>query len=177
MRVVSYTLSGILLSGQPEVKPRPAYLEEHELAAWRGMLRVHARLIRELSTELEQAHGLPLSSYEVLLVLSQSPGERLRMAELADAVVLSPSGITRLVDRLVGEGLVAKVRCVRDRRGWYAVLTDAGRDRLGEARGTHLAGVRARFHQLVTADEQAMLAGIWERLLQGGESEPELPTC
>jgi DNA-binding MarR family transcriptional regulator len=177
MRVVSYTLSGILLSGQPDVKPRPAYLDELELAAWRGMLRVHARLIRELSTELEQAHGLPLSSYEVLIVLSQSPGERLRMAELADAVVLSPSGITRLVDRLVSEGLVAKVRCVRDRRGWYAVLTDAGRDRLGEARGTHLAGVRVRFHQLVTADEQAMLAGIWERLLQGAESEPEPPTC
>ena len=163
------------MSGQPDVKPLPAYLDEPELAAWRGLLRVHARLIRELSAELEQAHGLPLSSYEVLLVLSQSPGERMRMAELADAVVLSPSGITRLVDRLVSDGLVAKVRCVQDRRGWYAVLTDAGRDRLCEARGTHLAGVRARFHELVTTEEQATLAAIWDRLLHGAEHD--LPTC
>jgi DNA-binding MarR family transcriptional regulator len=164
------------LSGQPDVKPLPAHLDEPELAAWRGLLRVHARLIRELSTELEQAHGMPLSSYEVLLVLSQSPDDRMRMAELADAVVLSPSGITRLVDRLAVDGLVGKVRCVRDRRGWYAVLTDAGRGRLAEARGTHLAGVRARFHELVTPDEQAVLATIWERLLHGADPD-ELPAC
>ena len=75
-------------------------------------MRTHARLIRELSAELEQAHGLPLSSYEVLLVLSNAPDERMRMAELAESVLLSPSGITRLVDRLVSDGLVAKMRCV-----------------------------------------------------------------
>ncbi len=165
------------MSGQPGVKPLPAYLDEPEVAAWRGLLRVHARLIRELSADLERAHGLPLSSYEVLLVLSQSPDHRMRMAELADSVLLSPSGITRLVDRLVSDGLVAKVRCERDRRGWYAVLTDVGRTRLAEARGTHLAGVRARFHELVTTDEQATLTGIWERLLQGADAEHDLPSC
>jgi DNA-binding MarR family transcriptional regulator len=172
MRAVSYTAGqGFSLSGQPDVKPLPAYLDESELAAWRGLLRVHARFIRELSAELEQAHGMVLSSYEVLLVLSNAPDERMRMAELADSVLLSPSGITRLVDRLVSDGLVAKQRCVRDRRGWYAVLTDDGRTRLAEARGTHLAGVRARFHELVTTDEQAMLTGIWERLLHGAETD------
>ncbi len=113
-----------------------------------------------------------LSSYEVLLVLSNAPDERMRMAELADSVLLSPSGITRLVDRLVSDGLVAKQRCVRDRRGWYAVLTDDGRTRLAEARGTHLAGVRARFHELVTTEEQALLTTVWERLLQGAETDP-----
>jgi DNA-binding MarR family transcriptional regulator len=167
---------GILLSGQPDVKPLPATLDEPELAAWRGMLRVHSKLIRELSTELEQAHGLPLSPYEVLLVLSRAPDDRMRMAELADAVVLSPSGITRLADRLVADGLVAKVRCVDDRRGWFAVVTDAGRQRLDEARDTHLAGVRARFHELVTTDEQAVLATVWERLLHGADPD-DLPSC
>ena len=165
------------MSAQPDVKPLPAYLDEPELAAWRGFLRVHARLIRELSAELEQSHGMPLSSYEVLLVLSQSSDERMRMAELADSVLLSPSGITRLVDRLVSDGLVAKARCVRDRRGWYAVLTDAGRTRLAEARGTHLAGVRARFHELVTPEEQAVLTVIWKRLLHGADPEHDLPSC
>ncbi len=133
---------------------------------------MHARFIRELSAELEQTHGVVLSSYEVLLVLSNAPDERMRMAELADSVLLSPSGITRLVDRLVGDGLVAKQRCVRDRRGWFAVLTDEGRARLAEARGTHLAGVRARFHERVTTDEQAMLTSIWERLLHAAETDP-----
>jgi DNA-binding MarR family transcriptional regulator len=139
------------------------------------MLRLHARLVRELSAELEQAHGMPLSSYEVLLVLANAPDERMRMAELADSVLLSPSGITRLVDRLVTDGLVGKQRCLRDRRGWYAVLTDVGRERLADARGTHLAGVRARFHEQITPAEQALLTGIWERLLNGADDD--LPSC
>ncbi len=163
------------MPGQPDVKPLPAYLDEPELAAWRGMLRVHARLIRELSAELERTHGMVLSSYEVLLVLSNAPDERMRMAELADSVLLSPSGITRLVDRLVSDGLVAKERCVRDRRGWFAVLTPEGRERLAEARGTHLTGVRARFHEQVSTEQQAMLTTIWERLLHGAETDP--PAC
>jgi len=89
------------LPQQQDVKPHGASLDATELAAWRGFLRAHARLIRELSAELERTHGLPLSSYEVLLHLANAPDERMRMAELADSVLLSPSGITRLVDRLV----------------------------------------------------------------------------
>lgn len=166
------------MSGQSDVNHASAQLDETEIAAWRGLLRVHARLIRELSLELEQVHGLPLSSYEVLLVLANAPDERMRMAELADSVLLSPSGITRLVDRLVSDGLVGKARCVRDRRGWYAVLTDEGRDRLCEARATHLAGVRRRYHDQLSADEQEQLAAIWARLLQGaGPDDTDLPPC
>jgi DNA-binding MarR family transcriptional regulator len=164
------------LSHQQDVKPVGVTLDATEVAAWRGLLRVHARMIRELSAELERTHGLPLSSYEVLLVLWNAPDERMRMAELAESVLLSPSGITRLVDRLVHDGLVEKTRCVADRRGWYAVLTDHGRARLDEARVTHIAGVRARFHAHLSAEEQAMLATIWDRLLQGAEDDAA-PAC
>jgi DNA-binding MarR family transcriptional regulator len=160
----------------PDVKPLAVSFDATELAAWRGLLRVHARMIRELSAELERTHGMPLSSYEVLLVLANAPDERMRMAELAESVLLSPSGITRLVDRLVADGLVEKTRCVADRRGWYAVLTPAGRERLDDARVTHLAGVRLRFHDQVTPDEQAVLAGVWDRLLNGAEDDTA-PAC
>ena len=164
------------MSHQQDVKLHGPSLDPTEIAAWRGLLRTHARLIRELSAELEQAHGLPLSSYEVLLVLAYAPDQRMRMAELAESVLLSPSGITRLVDRLVSDGLVEKTRCVADRRGWYAVLSDRGRIRLDEARVTHIAGVRARFHDHLTADEQVTLAAVWERLLHGADDDAG-PDC
>jgi DNA-binding MarR family transcriptional regulator len=164
------------LSHQQDVNLRDPILDATEVACWRGLLRVHARLIRELSAEPERAHGMPLSSYEVLLVLANAPDQRMRMAELAESVLLSPSGITRLVDRLVHDGLVEKTRCVADRRGWYAVLTERGRDRLAEARVTHIAGVRARFHEHLSADEQAALVVIWDRLLHGAEDDAA-PAC
>jgi DNA-binding MarR family transcriptional regulator len=120
-------------------------LTDTELAAWRGFLRVHAALARELDRELEAEHGLSLSSYEVLLFLRDAPDAMLRMSELADSVLLSQSGVTRLVDRLEREGLVERVRCEFDRRGLYARLTAAGAAKLAEARPTHLRGVRERF--------------------------------
>src|SRR5918999_6567285 len=95
-----------------------------ELGAWRGLLRVHTALVRELDAELYAAHALPLSSYDVLIYLRSAPGKRLRMAELADSVLLSRSGVTRLVDRLEREGLITRDACVDDGRGCYAVLTD-----------------------------------------------------
>ena len=105
-----------------------------QLAAWRGMLRVHSALVRDLDAELRAAHGLSLHEYEVLLVLSDSPGGRLRMSDLAGAVLLSQSGLTRLVDRLVRAGSVERTRCEEDRRGHYAELTSAGRARFEAAR-------------------------------------------
>src|ERR671914_607644 len=86
-------------------------LTDVELAAWRGMLRVHSALVRELDAELEVAHGLPLTHYDVLIYLRAAPGRRLRMAELADSVLLSRSGVTRLVDRLEREGLIVRDAC------------------------------------------------------------------
>jgi DNA-binding MarR family transcriptional regulator len=138
-----------------------------ELGAWRGLLRVHAALIGQLDRELVQAHGLPLRAYEVLLHLEDAPGGRLRMSELAESVLLSQSGLTRLVDRLERAGLVERRPCDDDGRGLWAVLTPTGRESLRTARRTHLAGVRALFLSRFTSDELRLLGAFWERVLPG----------
>ncbi len=142
-------------------------LSKRELAAWRGLLRVHAALARELDAELVAAHGLPLSSYEVLLTVADAPGERMRMSEIADSVLLSRSGVTRLVDRLERDGLVERIPCEDDARGQYAVLTPRGREAFDAARRTHLTGVRRRFIERFEPAELQGLAGYWERLVPG----------
>jgi DNA-binding MarR family transcriptional regulator len=138
-----------------------------ELGAWRGMLRVHAALAKALDAELEAAHGLPLTSYEVLITLAAAPERRLRMAELADRVLLSRSGMTRLCDRLEREGLLERTTCDSDGRGLFAVLTDAGGELVARARPVHLDGVRERFLRHFAEDELRVLAGWWERVLPG----------
>jgi DNA-binding MarR family transcriptional regulator len=138
-----------------------------ELGAWRGMLRVHAALVRELDAQLDAAHDLPLSSYDVLIYLQSAPGRRLRMAELADSVLLSRSGVTRLVDRLEREGLIVRDTCTSAGRGCFAVLTDAGEELLAHARPTHLSGVRERFLRHFSEDELKQLATYWERVKPG----------
>jgi DNA-binding MarR family transcriptional regulator len=142
-------------------------LTEEELAAWRGLLRVHSALVKELDAELLAGHDLPLMSYEVLINLQAAPGRRRRMAELADSVLLSRSGMTRLVDRLEREGLLERDTCVSDGRGTFAVLTDAGEDLLIRARVTHLDGVRERFLKHFAEDELQLLAAFWDRVLPG----------
>jgi DNA-binding MarR family transcriptional regulator len=142
-----------------------------ELAAWRGMLRAHADLVNGLDAELRAAHELSLHEYEVLLVLAGAPEQRMRMSDLAAAVVLSQSGLTRLVDRLVLAGSVERVRCESDRRGLNAELTAAGRMRFAEARPTHLAGIRSHFVDHFDESELQQLAGFWDRVLPGASSE------
>lgn len=139
-------------------------LSADELAAWGGFLRTHARLVGELDDELRRTHDLPLSSYDVLVQLATGPERGLRMSELAEAVMLSRSGLTRLVDRLAREGLLERNDCPDDARGSYAVLTSAGRDRLNEARGTHLAGVRRLFLDKLEGAERRRLAALWQEL-------------
>ena len=138
-----------------------------ELGAWRGMLRVHSALVRELDAEILAAHDLPLSSYDVLIYLRSAPDRRLRMAEIADSVLLSRSGVTRLVDRLVREGLIVRDACEEDGRGSFAVLTPKGEELLARARPTHLAGVRERFLRHFDEDELRTLAQFWERVVPG----------
>jgi len=142
-------------------------LSGRELAAWRGFLRVHAALLRELDAELDAEHGLPLTSYDVLIYLRTAPGRRLRMAELADSILLSRSGVTRLVDRLVREGLIERESCESDGRGSFAVLTDDGAAVLDRARPSHLAAVRERFLRHFSDDELRTLAEYWERVRPG----------
>jgi DNA-binding MarR family transcriptional regulator len=142
-------------------------LAPEELAAWRGLLRVHSALVKALDAELLAEHDLPLTSYEVLINLQAAPGHRRRMAELAEGVLLSRSGMTRLVDRLERDGLIERDACTEDGRGMFAVLTDKGEDLLSRARRTHLDGVRERFLQHFDRDELEQLAGGWNRVLPG----------
>ncbi len=139
-----------------------------ELRAWRGLLRAHACLAKRLDAELEQAHGLPMSSYEVLGHLEEASGGRMRMCELAEQAQLSRSGLTRLVDRLERDRLLERCSCDHDARGSYACLTAAGRERLEEARGTHLAVVREHFFSHFSEAELSSLADMWERIAPCG---------
>jgi len=142
-------------------------LSREELGAWRGLLRVHSRLTKALDADLARAHGIPLSSYEVLLFLADAPDGRLRMAELADGVLLSRSGLTRLVDRMERDGLLRRERCEDDARGFWAIITDDGRELFQRARATHLDGVRELFLDQVSPAEQRTLAALWERVSPG----------
>lgn len=135
-----------------------------ELRAWRGLLRAHACLAKRLDAELEQAHGLPMTSYEVLYHLEEATGGRMRMCDLAEQAQLSRSGLTRLVDRLERDGLLERCSCDHDARGSYACLTGTGRDRLEAARGTHRAVVREHFFSRFSESELSLLADMWERI-------------
>ncbi len=141
-----------------------ARLGSDEVRAWRGLLRTYAQLTKALDAELEAAHGLPLTSYEVLMHIADSEGERMRMHDLASSILLSRSGLTRLVDRLERDGLLSRQSCSSDARGSFACLTPRGRAKLDAARATHLAGVRAMFLGHFTPEEQQQLGSMWERV-------------
>ena len=128
------------------------------------MLRAHAELTRALDAQLAREHKLPLSSYEVLLFLADAPEGRMRMSDLAESVLLSRSGLTRLVDRLEREGLLNRERCESDARGLFAEITPAGRELFDAARRTHLDGVRALFLDRYSRDELRTLGGLWQKL-------------
>ena len=136
---------------------------EPRLAAWSTFLRAHARVVRELERELQADQDLALTDYDVLVQLAAADERRLRMSELADRLLLSRSGVTRLVDRLVADGLVERATCESDRRGQWAALTNAGYDRLRRASPTHVRGVATHFLDRLSADDLASL----ERMLAG----------
>lgn len=115
------------------------------IATWRAFLIAHARLSRLLDEDLRAEHDLSLAEYDALLQLAEAPGRRLRMHQLADRVLLSRSGVTRLIDRLVKDGSVERNICLTDARGAEAVLTPAGLNRLRTAAGTHLRGIGDHF--------------------------------
>jgi DNA-binding MarR family transcriptional regulator len=142
-----------------------AAFSDRELAAWRGMLQAHAQVTRALDAQMRAEHGLAVSAYEVLMFLGAAEGRRLRMAEIADRVLLSRSGLTRLVDRLVELGYVTRCATEHDGRGLYAELTEAGAAKLEAARRTHREGVRRFFLDRLGAADQAALAAIWPRVL------------
>ncbi len=152
------------------IPPTANALTTRELRAWRGLLRTHAAMVKALDVQLEAAHGLQLTSYEVLMYLSDAEQERMRMCDLASTILLSRSGLTRLVDRLARDGLIERVACHDDARGAFAKLTPLGREKLRAARETHLAGVRRLFLDRLSPQDQEALAAIWDRLGTGGSS-------
>lgn len=143
--------------------PRP---DDARLAAWRAFLMAHSLVSRRLDDELRVEHGLSLAEYDALLQLAQSPDRRLRMNQLAERVILSRSGVTRLVDRLEADGLVNRRSCSSDARGAEAVLTDAGLDRLRAASATHLRGVERYFLDALTLDELDAVEGALDAVIE-----------
>lgn len=151
----------VVATAQPSRGDMPS---RDDLAVWRSFLRAHAQLIRTLEAELGEAREIPLASYDVLVQLAEAPAHRLRMTELADRVLLSRSGLTRLIDRLERDGLVRREPVPDDARGMYAVLTAAGTDRLRSATRVHLPGIEAHFARRFNRQELARLGQLLGRL-------------
>ena len=144
-------------------------LQRPGLAAWVGFLRSHAALTRALNTDLVNTHGLTINDYEVLLHLARADGHRLRRVDLAERLLLTASGITRLLDGLERAGYVEKAHCATDARVTYAVITDRGFDKLKDASETHLAGIHELFESRYSEEELATLATLLGRLPAAGE--------
>jgi DNA-binding MarR family transcriptional regulator len=145
--------------------------------AWRAFLHAHARVTRRLDEELQAAHAMSLAEYDALLQIAHAPGRRIRMNVLADRVILSRSGVTRLVDRLEAAGSVRRSACATDARGQEAVLTAAGLTRLRSAAATHLDGVKRLFLDRLDASDldqiQRSLARVADPLSRGSSTVPD----
>jgi DNA-binding MarR family transcriptional regulator len=147
-----------------------------ELVPFVNFLRAHAAVVRELSSELVSAHGLTINDFEVLLRLSRADGSRMRRVDLAQEVLLTPSGITRLLEGLERSGFVERVACKEDLRVSYAQLTPAGRTKLRAAGKTHVAGIHRLYLDHFDPDERAVLGELLGRLTDGedgGACAPE----
>jgi DNA-binding MarR family transcriptional regulator len=137
---------------------------EPAVRAWTLLLRAFASTTRSLSAELQEEHGLSLNDYEALLVLSRAEGQRLKRVELARSLMLTPSGVTRLLQGLEDAGLVERASCASDLRVTYAQLTDAGREKLDAASGGHIASIRALFEENLASREIDSIAEILAKL-------------
>lgn len=136
-----------------------------EVAAWRSFITAYARLTDVLERELQAERDMPLTWYDVLVVLQEAPDQQLRMHDLAEQVLLSRAGLTRLVDRMTAAGLVERIPCPEDRRGTYVRITDVGREANLEAAPVHLGGVREHFTRHLSAKELAAMKTAFDRVL------------
>ncbi|HET9110094.1 MAG TPA: MarR family transcriptional regulator [Ktedonobacterales bacterium] len=149
--------------------------DQRRLAVWKTYLYSHAAIMRALERELQSAHQLSLAEYDVLLNLNNAPGQKLRLGELAQAILFSTGGLSRLLDRMERDGLVARERTPDDRRGVCARLTDAGRARLRGASVTHLRGIQTHFAAALADDEIAPVSDFLGRLLERTPTMPPQP--
>jgi DNA-binding MarR family transcriptional regulator len=150
----------------------PQPLSDVEMAAWHGFMHAHAVVRRVLEAELEAEHRLTLAAYEVLAHLSEAPDRRLRMSDLAATSLVSPSGLTRLVDKLCRDGHVRRERCASDSRVLYATLTDSGFALLERAWPAHLRGVREHVIDRLDRRDIAALARALPKLVPPGGISP-----
>lgn len=139
--------------------------DQQSFRAWRLFLEAHARVTTQLEEDLRQSSGLPLTWYDVLVQLSEAPEGRLRMRELARRVLLSKSGLTRLVDRLCAAGYLSREPDPDDGRGTLAVLQPAGRRALRASTGVHLRGVERTFTDVLRPEERDALIAAFARIL------------
>jgi DNA-binding MarR family transcriptional regulator len=151
----------------PAAARRTISARDPRIATWRLFLSTHARLERLLDEDLRSAHDLTLAEYDAMLQLAESPTHRVRMHEIAERVILCRSGVTRLIDRLVRDGLVERSHCATDARGAEAVLTASGLDRLREAAPTHLRGISDHFLDTMSAAELAAVDRAMNAILAG----------
>ena len=152
--------------------------QPQQLEAWVSFLRAHAAITRELSAQLQREHGLTLNDYEVLLHLRQAEEGMLRRVDLAERVLLTASGITRLLEGLERAGFVCKQTCASDARVSYAQLTDAGATKLAEAARTHLRGIDDLFTGRYSGSELKTLAELFSRLpTTGSACKSASPPC
>ncbi len=167
-------------TASPDAAAAPAVpaTDDSRLDAWRSFLHAHARLTRRMDDELQAAHRMSLAEYDALIQLARSPGRRLRMSVLAERVLLSRSGLTRLVDRLEAGGMVKRSACATDARGAEAILTMTGVQRLRSASETHLGGVRRYFLDVIAADERDAIKRGLDRVIEElGCSTAADPAC
>jgi DNA-binding MarR family transcriptional regulator len=143
---------------------------KQQLDSWISFIRSHTAITRELSAQLQREHGLTLNDYEVLLVLSHAEDGRMRRVDLAETILLTASGITRLLEGLERAGFVCKETCPSDARVSYAKLTDSGKQKLSEAAVTHLAGIDELFLGRYSGSELTTLAELLSRLPVTGVS-------
>ncbi len=147
--------------------------DEARLAAWRALLNAHAVSVGAIERDLAAGGFVPLAWYDVLVALSEAPQQRLRLHELADRVVLSRSGLTRLVDRLEKAGLLRREACDSDRRGFYAVLTDEGRQTLHETWPAYARGIQRYFAKHLDTERAAQVAAALAPVARRGGPEGE----
>ena len=145
---------------------RDEYLSDAELDAWHGMLQFTSTTTRALDEALSASHGISVKEFDVLITLFNAPDGRLRMTELADRVVLSPSGVTHLVTRLERDGLLQRIVDENDRRSFFAALTPAGQGRLRESRPTHNEVVRNYLTRRLTANQLDAMGGLLHKILE-----------
>jgi len=145
---------------------RNEYLSDAEFKAWHGSLLFTNTTTRALDEALSKTHGISVKEFDVLITLFNASDGRLRMAELAERVVLSPSGVTHLVTRLERDGLVHRIVDEGDRRSFFAALTQAGHQRLRDSRPTHNEVVREHLTRCLTPNQLNTLGTLWARLLQ-----------